>query len=231
VVKQRTGELSVWFLDGGSVTSNPAFYLGGVTGTVRAIGDINGDGLADLVVHDSQNGNTWILINKGVPNFSIIWAGNVTTDWVVLGFADIAGNGVPQLIWRNETTGQVAAWFFSNGVPAQFPIIAWADLSWVIEGFGDVNGDGREDIIWQNQSTGDVSVWLMNGSQIIGYANPGSAVYPWVFSGTYYSNVNGAAQIIWRNTLNGQVWTWGVEGSFFSTVQLPLTPGLDWVLQ
>ena len=226
-----TGELSVWFLNGGSVTSNPSFYLSGVTGTVQAIGDLDGDSHADLVVRDSQNGNTWILINQGVPNFSISWAGKVATDWVIAGFAQIAGNGAPQLIWRNTTTGQVAAWYFSNGVPVQFPIIGSASLSWVIKGFEDVNGDGREDIIWQNQSTGAVSIWLMDGTQIIGSANPGSASYPWVLSGTYYPNVNGAAQIVWRNVLNGQVWTWAVNSSSFSTVQLPLAPTTNWVLR
>jgi hypothetical protein len=226
-----TGQLSVWFLNGGTLISNPSFYLSGVTGTIQAIGDLSGDSHADLVVHDSQNGNTWIFLNEGVPNFSVSWAGNVTTDWEIAGIAKIAGNGTSQLIWRNRVTGQVAAWFFSGGVPVQFPIIGSADLAWQIKGFGDVNGDGREDIIWQNQNTGQVSVWLMDGTQLIGFANPGSAVYPWVFGGTYYPVANGAAQIVWRNNLSGQVWTWTVNSSSFSSVQLPLTPTADWVLQ
>ena len=227
----RTGELSIWFMNGVVLAGIQSFYLGGVTGTVQAIGDFNGDSHADLVVRDSQNGNTWVLLNKGIPHFSVSWSRNIPTDWVIMGVADIAGNGAPQLIWRNRATGQVSAWYFNNGVPSRYTVIGSAGPAWVIKGFGDVNGDGREDIIWQNSATGAVSVWELDGSQVIGYANPGAAGYPWSLMGAAYLNANRAGQIIWRNALNGQVWTWTVRSASFATTQLALTPGNDWVLQ
>jgi hypothetical protein len=52
-------------LNGLNVVVAKTFYLGAVTGTVQAIGDFNGDSLADLIVRDSLNGNMWVLTFKG----------------------------------------------------------------------------------------------------------------------------------------------------------------------
>src|SRR5262249_6989992 len=139
-------------MDGVSLTGSQIFRIG-VHGTVQAVGDFNGDGLADLIVRDPQSGHTSILLNRGVPRFVLSWSGDVSKDWVIPGLADIEGNRTPQLIWRDKATGQVAAWYLSGGVPSRAAIIGSANPSWVIKAFGDVNGTGRDAIVWQDSQT------------------------------------------------------------------------------
>ena len=225
-------ELGIWYLNEGSLVGSQTFPfpLHGSTATVQAIGDFNGDGLADLVVRNSTNGNTWVLLNRGVPNFVASWFGRVPTNWVIAGLGDLTGIGTPELIWRNTRNGEVAAWSFSNGVPDQTQIGS-VGLAWVIKACADVNGDGRDEIICQNSRNGVVAVWELNGSQLVRSATLGALGPQWAFSGAADLNGNGTAQLLWRNTLNGVVRAWTVNGSSFSSTPLATHPGLNWVLQ
>jgi Matrixin len=233
----KTGQLSIWAMNGSVAPDMFTFFVGapGVTGTVQAIGDFHRSGRADLIIHDSRSGGTWMATNQGSLNFSISFLGSPDTMWKIVGVANLSGIGAPQLIWQNTITGQVSPWFFENGSVAANPIINFAPApGWVIQGLGDVNGHRRSDIVWQNRNTGAVSVWETDGSRLVGIVNPGDPgppSHPWQLSGISYLNGGGAGQIIWRNTFDGSVWTWNVVGNSFSTVRLALTPLTEWVLQ
>jgi hypothetical protein len=233
----RTGQLSIWMMNGTATPDVVTFFAGGtgVTGTVQAIGDFHGSGKSDLIIHDSQTGATWMVTNQGSLNFSVSFLATVETSWKIAGVANLVGTGTPQLVWQNTVTGQVSEWFFSNGSLVANPIINLTPArGWVIKGLADVNGHGRDDIVWQNSTTGAVSVWETDGTSVLSIYNPGDPGRPnrpWQLSGISYLNGGGAGQIIWRNTSDGSVWTWNVNGSSFNTVRLALTPVTQWVLQ
>jgi len=226
-----TRELAIWFMKGASVTGRQDFFLHGVGGMVQGIGDLVGNGFADLIFRNSSNGNTWVLLNNGPPNFNVSWSGKVPPNWVIAGLADTAGSGVPQLIWRNRDTGRIIRWFFSNGVPTQAIDLGRVPPAWALKGFGDLDGNGSDDIIWQNSNTGAVIIWYSSGAQFSASAVLGKVAPRWSLSGTAYLNGNGPGQIIWRNTANGQVLAWNVNGSSVSAALLPPHPDLTWELQ
>ena len=43
-------------------------------------------------------------------NFVSESLGTASLDWNLVGTADLLGNGFPELIWRNQNTGEVRAW-------------------------------------------------------------------------------------------------------------------------
>jgi hypothetical protein len=191
-----TRQVTVHYYGGpdGSVYQGWAFLepIGFPGWHVAALGDFDGNGVPDLVwmndttrqvtVHyfGGTNGSTylgwnWLEIN-GFPG------------WTVVGAADFDQNGVPDLIWQNDTTRQVTVHYFGGTGGATD--IGWNWLNsggepgWTVAGANDFNADGVPDLVWYNQSTGQVSV-------------------------NYYSGTGGATYIGWNwlNTANNTAWT------------------------
>src|SRR5204863_382919 len=80
---------------------------------------------------------------------------------------DFDGDGKTDLLFRNTTTGDVAAWLM-NGLTVKQGGVVYPGLSsaWQISGVGDLDADGKADLVFRNSSTGDVSGWLMIGLTI-----------------------------------------------------------------
>jgi hypothetical protein len=70
-------------------------------------------------------------------NFSSEFIGNASLDWNLVGTADLFGDKFPELIWRNQNTGEVRAWRLRGGVIIANVSLGFAPLDWEIAGFGD----------------------------------------------------------------------------------------------
>ncbi len=90
----------------------------------------------------------------------------VDTNWKIVGTGDLNADGKTDLVWQNQSTGQLYYWLMNGTVYVSSDFLyngAAVDTNWKIAGVFDINSDGKPDLIWQNQSTGQLYYWLMNG--------------------------------------------------------------------
>jgi hypothetical protein len=89
--------------------------------------------------------------------------------WTAGAVADLNGDGHPDVIFVNNTTGQVDVYFYGGlegttwlGRETIGPLSA---TGWNLVGAADLNLDGRPDLILQNPSTRQILVSYLGGSQ------------------------------------------------------------------
>jgi subtilisin family serine protease len=170
-----SGRLATWLLHGPEVVATLPLSIDRVTDLdwiVRAVGDVDGDGFADLVWQHRVNGAlaVWFMNGAqviGTQSLSIPQVADL--QWHIAGAGDVDGDGKADLLWHHQTTGRLAVWLLDgaqvvNTVPLSVPAVA--DVNWKVRGLGDLNGDGRADLVWQNQATGGLGTWYLQGATV-----------------------------------------------------------------
>lgn len=142
----KTGENTVWFMNGSKFLSNSATPQAGdsaallrfedVNWQIEGAGDFNGDTKTDIVWRNTRTGDTAI--------------------WFLNGTQFINNNAAPQLGTDYAFTLKVS------------------DLNWRVEAVADFNRDGKSDLVWRNGRTGETAVWFMNGAKFA--SNPNAPV-------------------------------------------------------
>jgi hypothetical protein len=186
---------------------------------VVGAGDFDGNGVPDLVWQNQTTGQVNVNYYGGAGGATIIgWAmlnsGAGTAGWSVVAVADMNGDGVPDLIWQNSTTGQVNVNYYGGTGGAT--VTGWAVLNsgagtsgWHVVAAADFDGNGVPDLIWQNSTTGQVNVNYYGGSRgatLTGWAmlNSGAGTSGWHVVAADF-NSNGVPGLIWQNQTTGQV--------------------------
>jgi subtilisin family serine protease len=169
---ETEGWLAVWYLAGSEVLTTQFLSISRVEDAgwkIRGVGDLDGDGKADLIWQHATQGwlAAWLMDGTQVTSTRLLSIDRVQDpDWQIVGAGDTDGDGKADLLWQHQTSGWLAVWEM-NGVDVlstQFlSIDRISDSSWHIRGVGDVDGDDHADIIWQNDTTGALGVWLLNG--------------------------------------------------------------------
>ena len=169
---QSNGQIGVWFMDGINRISATNFSPGQVTDTgwkIVGTGDFNSDSKPDLVWQNQSNGSigVWFMDGANLISTTNFNPGLVSdTAWKIVGIGDFSSDSKPDLVWQNQSNGQVGVWFMdginlinaSNFSPGQV-----TDTAWKIVGIGDFSSDSKPDLVWQNQSNGQIGVWFMDG--------------------------------------------------------------------
>src|SRR5262249_31134265 len=141
-------------------------------------------------------------------------------NWYVQTVGDMNGDGSPDLILRNTSTGQNAIWYMSGltVVSTENFLPTVSDLNWTITGTGDINSDGQMDIVWHNAANLNNAVWYMNGLQ----ADP-NLVKGQPRVGYFVANGPGDGRTTFR-VLEGSLsgYNWVLEGQ--NLLQGALTP-------
>jgi hypothetical protein len=196
-----TGQIYAWFLDGSgssvnftsgsglTATGPNAGYLygGSLPGwQLAAIGDVNGDGIPDLVFQNTATGQVYAFFlngsgasvnfstGSGIVGTGYLYGGSLP-GWQLAGVADVNGDGHPDLVFQNTGTGQVYAFFLDgsgasvnfytgSGILGAGYLYGGSLAGWRLAGVGDVNGDGIPDLVFQNVGTGQLYAFALDGS-------------------------------------------------------------------
>jgi C1A family cysteine protease len=183
--------------------------------------DFNADGRPDLIWQNQSTGQLYYWLMNGVTlsGGGYMYNGQaVDTNWKIVGIGDFNADGRPDLVWQNQSTGQLYYWLM-DGVTLSGGGYMYngqaVDTNWKIVGIGDFNADGRPDLVWQNQSTGQLYYWLMNGVTLSGggYLYNGQAVDTnWKIVGVFDIDGDGQTDLIWQNQSTGQLYYWLMNG-------------------
>jgi hypothetical protein len=120
----QTGQLVYWLLDG---TVRKPNGLGAPTPAqvspdweVAGTPDLDGDGKPDILWHNQKTGQLVYWLMDGVVRkpggLGITTPAQVSPDWKVVGTPDLDGDGKPDILWRNQQTGQLVYWFMDGVV-------------------------------------------------------------------------------------------------------------------
>ncbi len=93
-----------------------------------------------------------------------------------MGTPDLNGDGIPDLLFQNISTGQLYYDTFNGSTVTPGGSIGGAlGANWALVGVPDLNGDGHPDLLVENKATGDIAYYLMNGVNGIaaGYISKG----------------------------------------------------------
>ncbi|MDR4485410.1 MAG: FG-GAP-like repeat-containing protein [Nitrospirales bacterium] len=194
----QTGTVALWLMNGPTISSYG--FLGGVPAEwkIEGIGDVNGDGKADVIWQNS-NGVVAIWLMNGLTMNSVAFPGRVSSEWKINQVGDISGDGRADLVWRNTSSGQVAVWLMNGGSIAKSAFLPGVPLNWKIIDLGDMNGDHKEDLIWHNNRSGYLAVWLMDGGTISSVEFPGGRSLDWEIKGVGDVNNDGTPDLFLRN--------------------------------
>ena len=124
-----------------------------------AIGDLNGDGIADLATANISTSTVSVLLGNGDGTFRthVDYATDNNPFWVAIG--DLNGDGKPDLVSSNADGSNTVSVLLGNGDGTLQPHVDYATgdnpLSVAI---GDFNGDGKPDLVTGDQVGTKVSV-------------------------------------------------------------------------
>ena len=108
----QTGDVAVWFMSGSSVKGG-ALVAQGVPAVwaIAAMGDLDGDGRADLLWRHTQSGDVsaWLMDGATIKQSDELSPG-VPLGWQIAGIGDAGADGQAKVIWRHAQSGDVAVW-------------------------------------------------------------------------------------------------------------------------
>ncbi|NUQ64120.1 MAG: VCBS repeat-containing protein, partial [Pirellulales bacterium] len=144
--------------------STPAYASGGSYAYSPAIGDLNGDGLADLAV--TSLGGIAVLLGQRGGGFAAAAAySSGGLGAISLAIGDLNGDGLPDLAVANYASNDVGVLLSQSdgGLAAAVTYASGGSNPYCVV-IGDVNGDHLADLVVANGGSDNVGVLLGRGS-------------------------------------------------------------------
>lgn len=184
----ETRHHAIWHIVNRDLRWAGGLFLDGLEREFVLQGDFDGDGTHDLLFRHAADTyelvNIRILTGTGTVDYASEVFSMPTADWVPHMTADLTGDGVDDLLWKNHHSGEVTAWIMAGvGVPesarASAETNATGEVIPALPGvtllpFGsrfevvlalDVDEDQRDDLILRHRETGGFYLLLMDGPE------------------------------------------------------------------
>ena len=193
--------------------------------TSIVLGDVNNDGIADLVITNHQSNNVSVSLGKadGTYQAAQTFASGNGPISVVIG--DFDGDGNPDLAVALYYDGAMAVLRGNGDGTFQAPAAYLSGANPVEIAVGDLNNDGRLDLVVANYSSNDVSVFIGVGDGTF----LEESVSPHVVSPSALAigdlNHDGRSDLVVANDQNGEVAALLGNGDGTFQPQLPVAVG------
>jgi glucose/arabinose dehydrogenase len=186
-LQSDSGQLGMWVFNGREFHHGVNLNPGSVSDPlwrVRAVGDFNHDGHADLVWQYTPTGLVALWLMNGPTAIGYLTVGGSVPgpEWEIFGTGDSGIDGELDLYWQHRTTGTLAIWHmvgtvFASGVGLS---ASPGDPAWRAVGVCDLDLDGSPDIVFQHAPTGIVAAWYLSGDAVRSgiYLSPSSVSDP-----------------------------------------------------
>jgi uncharacterized repeat protein (TIGR03803 family) len=189
-----SGMLASWVLSstGGHQFTRILANTGGWV--LKAAGDVDGDGVSDLLFQDAANNTSgWFMNADGSTRSAINWSN--TGPWELRACGDYAGEGHAQLFFQNPG-GLVAFWHIdTNGVFQSSEVLVNAGV-WRLCAAIPHSSTGRADLYWQT-AAGLVAVWRQQPSGgIVSQVLANTGV--WALCGALDVDGDGVGDLVWQ---------------------------------
>ena len=191
------------------------YLFGGVAGDykVAALADLNGDGKPDVLFQSPSSGRVvYGLMNGLTPTgvYGYLFPNPLPAGYVVAGNPDLNGDGKPDILFQNQSTGDIAYTFLNGVIPgASGYLFRGLDPNLKLVGTPDLNGDGHPDLLFENMKTGDVVYALLNGTTTLTPTSYGTLFQKipleYQIVGTPDLNADGFEDIVFQGQTNGDV--------------------------
>ncbi|PYS22401.1 MAG: hypothetical protein DMG11_26740 [Acidobacteria bacterium] len=122
------GETQLWLMNGISiarrtnvVAENGGPIFVGLPWSIVATDDMNGDGKPDIIWHNAASGETqiWYMNTDRITRRATVYLENNTgpalagLPWHIVGTGDFDRDGLTDILWHNEATGETLIWFMN----------------------------------------------------------------------------------------------------------------------
>lgn len=129
-----------------------------------ALGDLDGDGVADIVTANGGAEAPVALFSSTKFAIPVTLPGGAATAPVFVALGDLDGAGGPDLVTANAGSASVSVYLNDNGTFAEPTVLADVDMNPTESAaLGDVNDDGFNDIVASMSGANMAGLWLGTG--------------------------------------------------------------------
>ncbi len=218
-----------WFSDifgkiTGHVVSSPTINSVVVTSSLnggwqlKAVGDLNSDGVKDLFYQDAQGKVVaWIMDANGTMKSAVLLQ-NSTSGWQLKAVGTMAGSTD---LFFQDAGGNIAYWIMSpSGIFVSANNLPSA-AGWQLKAVGTMAGS--TDLFFQDAG-GNIAYWIMSPSGIFVSSNILQSAGGWLLKGA--GIMNGATNLFFQDSSgNIAYWIMSPSGTFVSSNTLQSSPG------
>ncbi|MEM9302854.1 MAG: Ig-like domain-containing protein, partial [Pseudomonadota bacterium] len=233
------GEWHVYYLNGATGLINSRRHIGvslDLADEFQGVGDLNGDGIGDVLTRNGDSWKAWYLTSTGNIAFSQVLAIDVPATTSTQGIGDFDGDGTDELLVRDTATGEWTSYTFAPGTGevtgTRMPAMTTSD-QWTFQGVGNFDGNARDDVLMR-RSNGRWLIYNFDASGAVA-SDPRVSMTPnrtWEVRWLDDFDGDGNTDVLLRRT-NTLLWTlYRLDGSsVLEQGKAPLTPKAVWQTQ